>query len=103
VLCFEPGKGNLLPMRDDDHSYKVGRNRHQLCMITLEPKRRHDSRSKRFECVERVGHEKVLDGKDPEERIRKSRFSNGRIPMLVSYGRRVRVESLDGESSLLWG
>ena len=84
---------------DDKHSKDIRRNSHQLRMSTLKAKRCNDSRRKVSESVERVGHEKVCDGEQPEEVIGDGFLGDFAVPVFVVHGGGVGAETLDSKGS----
>lgn len=88
---------------DNKHSKNIRRNSHQLSMSTLKAKRCNDSRRKVSKGVERVGHEKVCDGEEPEEVVGDGFFGDFAVPVFVVHGGRVGAETLDGKGSFFGG
>ena len=88
---------------NDNHGKNVGGHRQELCVVALEPERRDNGGRKVSKGVERVGHEEILDGKDPEERVGDRLPGHGAVPVLVVHGGCVGPQALDGKRSLLRG
>ena len=72
-------------------------------MSTLKAKRCNDSRRKVSKGVERVGHEKVCDGEEPEEVVGDGFLGDFAVPVFVVHGGRVGAETLDGKGSFFGG
>lgn len=88
---------------DDKHSKDIRRNSHQLGMSTLETQRSNDSRREVSKGVERVGHEEIRDGEEPEEVIGDGFFGDFAVPVFVVHGGRVGAETFDGKGSFFGG
>ncbi|TKW48863.1 hypothetical protein CTA1_11173 [Colletotrichum tanaceti] len=86
---------------DDEHGEDVGRDGQQLGVVALEAERGDDGGREVAKGVERVGHEEVHGGEEPEVGVGDRLARHLAVPVLVLHRGRKGAEALDGEGPLL--
>lgn len=81
----------------------IGRDSQQLTLVACKPHRLHERRRKVAESIQRVCHEKVAEGEDPEHGRFQSRDEVGFVKVLVCSFRCIRSHTGDSPLALLGG
>lgn len=71
---------------NDKDGKDVGRDSHELTVFTLKAERCDNRGGKVSKGVERVGHEEVGNGEEPEEVVGDGLFGDLAVPVLVVHG-----------------